>query len=113
MLLALLQQQDMSGTGESLLDNGTKHISDFFFALTCSSCCQEKQLSPDKSPIDIDEMIELMQQLSKWSAYYKAGTVPQKTEPHAHALVVKWNKFKKEYENRIKHFLPCVGDHQT
>jgi hypothetical protein len=45
MLLALLQQQDMSGTGESLLDNGTKHISEFVlfnFALTCSSCCKEK-----------------------------------------------------------------------
>jgi hypothetical protein len=45
MLLALLQQQDMSGTGESLLDNGTKHISEFVlfnFALTWSSCCQKK-----------------------------------------------------------------------
>jgi hypothetical protein len=56
-------------------------------------------------------MIELMQRLSKWSAYYKAGTILQKTEPQAHALVVKWNKFQKEYENRIKHFLPRVGDH--
>jgi hypothetical protein len=55
-------------------------------------------------------MIELMQQLSKWIAYYKAGTVLQKTEPDAHGLVVKWNKFQKEYENRIKHFLPRVGD---
>ncbi len=52
-----------------------------------------------------------MQRLSKWSAYYKAGTVPQKTEPDAHALVVKWNKFQKDYENRIKHVLPRVGDH--
>jgi len=34
-----------------------------------------------------------------------------KTEPVAHLLVVKWNKFQKEYENRIKHFLPRVGDH--
>ena len=56
-------------------------------------------------------MIELMQLLSKWSACYKAGTVLSKTEPPAHALVVKWNKFQKEYENRIKHFLPRVGDH--
>jgi hypothetical protein len=56
-------------------------------------------------------MIELMQRLSKWSAYYKAGTVLQKTEPQAHALVVKWNKFQNEYENHIKHFLPRVGDH--
>ena len=29
MLLALLQQKDMSGTGKSFLENGTKHISDF------------------------------------------------------------------------------------
>jgi hypothetical protein len=45
MLLALLQQKDMSGTGKSLLDNGTKHISEFAlfnFALICSSFCQEK-----------------------------------------------------------------------
>jgi hypothetical protein len=35
----------------------------------------------------------------------------KKTGPQAHALVVKWNKFQKEYENRIKHFLPRVGDH--
>jgi hypothetical protein len=56
-------------------------------------------------------MIELMQRLSKWSASYKAGTVLQKTEPVAHLLVVKWNKFQKEYENRIKHFLPRVGDY--
>jgi hypothetical protein len=34
-----------------------------------------------------------------------------KTEPQAHALVVKRNKFQKEYENRIKHFLPHVGGH--
>ena len=52
-----------------------------------------------------------MQRLSKWSAYYKAGTVLSKSEPQAHALVVKWDKFQKEYKNRIKHFLPRVGDH--
>ena len=52
-----------------------------------------------------------MQRLSKWSAYYKAGTVLSKTETHAHALVGKWEKFQKEYKNRIKHFLPRVGDH--
>jgi len=52
-----------------------------------------------------------MQRLSKWLAYYKAGTVLSKTETHAHALVGKWEKFQKEYKNRIKHFLPRVGDH--
>ena len=52
-----------------------------------------------------------MQRLSKWSACYKAGTVLSKTEPQAHALVVKWDKFQKEYKNSIKHFLPRVGDH--
>ncbi len=56
-------------------------------------------------------MIELMQRLSKWGAYYRAGTILQKTEPDAHALVVKWNKFQKEYENHIKHFFPRVRDH--
>ena len=56
-------------------------------------------------------MIELMQRLSKWSACYKAGTVLSNTEPDAHALVVKWDKFQKEYKNRIKHFLPRVGDY--
>ena len=52
-----------------------------------------------------------MQRLSKWSALYKAGTVLARTETRAHALVGKWEKFQKEYKNRIKHFLPRVGDH--
>jgi hypothetical protein len=82
MLLSLLQQQDMSGTGESLLDNGTKHISEFVlfnFRRHALLGVRKKQQSPDKSPIDIDEMIELIQRLSKWSAYYKASTILQKT----------------------------------
>jgi len=54
-----------------------------------------------------------MQRLSKWLAHYKASTVLSKTEIQAHALVGKWEKFQKEYKNRIKHFLPRVGDHSA
>ena len=53
-----------------------------------------------------------MQRLSKWSARTALFFQRQRlTEPDAHALVVKWDKFQKEYKNRIKHFLPRVGDH--
>ncbi len=48
-----------------------------------------------------------MQRLSKWSANYQAGTVLQKTDPPAYP----GSKVEKEYENRMKHFLPRVGDH--
>ena len=55
-------------------------------------------------------MIELMQRLSKWSACYKASTVLSKTACRASSCS-KVEQVQKEYENRIKHFLPRVGDH--
>ena len=35
----------------------------------------------------------------------------KKTDPSAHALLVKWNKFQIQYKKRIDNFLPRIGDH--
>jgi hypothetical protein len=64
----------------------------------------------EKSPATIDELQELLKLLAKYIAMQKGSNL-QKTDPAAHALLIKWNKFQRFFKNRIEPFLPRLGDH--
>ena len=66
--------------------------------------------SKEKSPVHIEDMVELMKLLAKYIATNKNQNF-QKTLPDGHTILVKYNKFQRESKNRIKHFLPRDGDH--
>jgi hypothetical protein len=55
-------------------------------------------------------MVGLVRLIAKFIATTK-GTNLQKSDPTAHALLVKWNRFQRRYENHIEHFLPRNGNH--
>ena len=63
-----------------------------------------------KAPVTVDELQELIKLLAKYLATHKGQNL-QKTDPTAHALLVKWNRFQLHYKKRIEHFLPRIGDH--
>jgi hypothetical protein len=67
-------------------------------------------MSTEKLPVTVDELQELVKLLAKYIATQKCANL-QKTDPVAHALLVKWNKFQRCYKIRIEHFLPRIGDH--
>jgi hypothetical protein len=58
----------------------------------------------------MEELEDLVRLLAKYIATNK-GSILQKTDSVAHALLVKWNKYQRCYKNRIQHFLPRIGDH--
>ena len=66
--------------------------------------------SKEKIPITMEELEEVVRLLAKYIATQKGSNL-QKTDLHAHALLVKWNKYQRVYKNRIQHFLPRIGDH--
>ena len=59
----------------------------------------------------MEDILDLMKSLAKFIATAKAGSVLQKTDPQAHTLLLKWNKYQRAHKNRIQSFLPRVGDH--
>ena len=52
-----------------------------------------------------------MRSIARFIATAKTGSVLQKTDAPAHALLVKWNKYQRAHKNRIEYFLPRIGDH--
>ena len=58
----------------------------------------------------MEELEDLVRLLAKYIATNKGANL-QRTDPEAHALLVKWNKYQRCYKNRIQHFLPRIGDH--
>ena len=67
-------------------------------------------MSKEKIPITMEELEDLVRLLAKYIATNKGANL-QRTDPEAHALLVKWNKYQRCYKNRIQHFLPRIGDH--
>ncbi len=78
----------------------------FFLVWSVNVCFGNDRNTPTstvKAPVTVDELQELIKLLAKYVATHKGQNL-QKTDPAAHALLVKWNKFQLAYKKTHRTF---------